>query len=228
MIDIMIELSGISKKFKKNTVLSDISFTIEKPCRIALIGDNGVGKTTLLSIMSGITRPDGGAMDYDGEDPIKDRSIFGRYAAYLPQENPLIGELSVKDNLRMWQGHHKIEMTEIMKELDIEKLFDKRVDKLSGGQRRIVAISCIMNQNQLLLLLDEPTSSLDISYRSLLYDFIGKCVSDGRIVIMSTHDEQEIFESDRCLLLKAGRIEDITDHINDVSDIRYMFKHDNA
>ena len=224
----MFGLSGISKKYKHHTVLSDISFTVEKPCRIALIGDNGVGKTTLLSIIAGITKPDGGAIDFNGEDPLKNRSVFGRYVAYLPQENPLIGELSVKDNLRMWQGHHKIEMTQIMKGLEVDKLFDKRVDMLSGGQRRIVAICCIMNQDQPVLLLDEPTSSLDISYRSLLYDFIDKCVKDGHIVIMSTHDEQEILESDRCLLLKDGRIKDITDHIKDVSDIRYMFKYDNA
>ena len=101
----MIEVKNISKRYR-NTVLDDISFTAEKGQCIGIIGANGCGKTTLLSIMAGVNKTQSGKIYYNNE--LADRkSVFKKYIAYVPQENPLIDELTTKDNLLLWLGSNR-------------------------------------------------------------------------------------------------------------------------
>ena len=201
----MIEVKNISKRYR-NTVLDDISFTAEKGQCIGIIGANGCGKTTLLSIMAGVNKAQSGKIYYNNE--LADRkSVFKKYIAYVPQENPLIDELTTKDNLLVWLGsNRKIKdgfENGVLKDLGIDEFLNKQVNELSGGMKRRLSIGISLSNNAPIMLLDEPGSALDIYGKQEVNSYISNYVKNGGTVVMSTHDRDEI---DLCT--KLYKIED--------------------
>lgn len=201
----MIEVKNISKRYR-NTVLDDISFTAEKGQCIGIIGANGCGKTTLLSIMAGVNKAQSGKIDYNNE--LADRkSVFKKYIAYVPQENPLIDELTTKDNLLLWLGSNKKIKdgfeNGVLKDLGIDEFLNKQVNELSGGMKRRLSIGISLSNNAPIMLLDEPGSALDIYGKQEVNSYILNYVKNGGTVVMSTHDRDEI---DLCT--KLYKIED--------------------
>ena len=190
----MIEVKNISKRYR-NTVLDDISFTAEKGQCIGIIGANGCGKTTLLSIMAGVNKTQSGKIYYNNE--LADRkSVFKKYIAYVPQENPLIDELTTKDNLLLWLGsNRKIKNgfeNGVLKDLGIDEFLNKQVNELSGGMKRRLSIGISLSNNAPIMLLDEPGSALDIYGKQEVNSYISNYVKNGGTVVMSTHDRDEI------------------------------------
>ena len=201
----MIEVKNISKRYR-NTVLDDISFTAEKGQCIGIIGANGCGKTTLLSIMAGVNKAQSGKIYYNNE--LADRkSVFKKYIAYVPQENPLIDELTTKDNLLLWLGSNKKIKdgfeNGVLKDLGIDEFLNKQVNELSGGMKRRLSIGISLSNNAPIMLLDEPGSALDIYGKQEVNSYISNYVKNGGTVVMSTHDRDEI---DLCT--KLYKIED--------------------
>ncbi len=201
----MIEVKNISKRYR-NTVLDDISFTAEKGQCVGIIGANGCGKTTLLSIMAGVNKAQSGKIYYNNE--LADRkSVFKKYIAYVPQENPLIDELTTKDNLLLWLGsNRKIKdgfENGVLKDLGIDEFLNKQVNELSGGMKRRLSIGISLSNNAPIMLLDEPGSALDIYGKQEVNSYISNYVENGGTVVMSTHDRDEI---DLCT--KLYKIED--------------------
>lgn len=201
----MIEVKNISKRYR-NTVLDDISFTAEKGQCVGIIGANGCGKTTLLSIMAGVNKAQSGKIYYNNE--LADRkSVFKKYIAYVPQENPLIDELTTKDNLLLWLGsNRKIKdgfENGVLKDLGIDEFLNKQVNELSGGMKRRLSIGISLSNNASIMLLDEPGSALDIYGKQEVNSYISNYVKNGGTVVMSTHDRDEI---DLCT--KLYKIED--------------------
>lgn len=201
----MIEVKNISKRYR-NTVLDDISFTAEIGQCIGIIGANGCGKTTLLSIMAGVNKAQSGKIYYNNE--LADRkSVFKKYIAYVPQENPLIDELTTKDNLLLWLGsNRKIKdgfENGVLKDLGIDEFLNKQVNELSGGMKRRLSIGISLSNNAPIMLLDEPGSALDIYGKQEVNSYISNYVKNGGTVVMSTHDRDEI---DLCT--KLYKIED--------------------
>ena len=97
-----LEIKNISKKFKKNSVLRDITLTVEQGKCIGILGANGCGKSTLLSILAGVQTCDGGSFLCDGVDLLKDSKQRAKLVGYVPQGTPLIEELTAWDNLLLW------------------------------------------------------------------------------------------------------------------------------
>ena len=201
----MIEVKNISKRYR-NTVLDDISFTAEKGQCVGIIGANGCGKTTLLSIMAGVNKAQSGKIYYNNELADK-KSVFKKYIAYVPQENPLIDELTTKDNLLLWLGSNKKIKdgfeNGVLKDLGIEEFLNKQVNELSGGMKRRLSIGISLSNNAPIMLLDEPGSALDIYGKQEVNSYILNYVKNGGTVVMSTHDRDEI---DLCT--KLYKIED--------------------
>lgn len=201
----MIEVKNISKRYR-NTVLDDISFTAEKGQCIGIIGANGCGKTTLLSIMAGVNKAQSGKIYYNNELADK-KSVFKKYIAYVPQENPLIDELTTKDNLLLWLGSNKKIKdgfeNGVLKDLGIDEFLNKQVNELSGGMKRRLSIGISLSNNAPIMLLDEPGSALDIYGKQEVNSYISNYVKNGGTVVMSTHDRDEI---DLCT--KLYKIED--------------------
>ena len=98
----MLEAEGIRKNYGKKTVLSGVSLTAEPGQCVGIVGGNGCGKTTLLSILAGARKADGGSLQIDGKEILGRPAVQAAQIAYVPQENPFMEELSVKDNLRLW------------------------------------------------------------------------------------------------------------------------------
>ncbi len=201
----MVSVEHIQKKLGKKQVLQDISFRVNCGECVAIVGKNGCGKSTLLQIMAGVLKPDGGSIQYFGEDALSDLSVIRKHCGYVPQDNPLIEELSVQDNLKLWTGQSGKPQEEIIDQFELRDIMKQPVSQLSGGMKRRLGIACAMQQWPKLLLLDEPTSALDIYYKDNILQWIRQYQKGDGIVIMTTHDEKEIMSADRCLVMTEGR-----------------------
>ncbi|MCR4841599.1 MAG: ABC transporter ATP-binding protein [Lachnospiraceae bacterium] len=205
----MLEIKNIKKSYGKHEVLKDINLKAEKGDCIAIAGLNGCGKSTLLSILGGTLKADAGEFIINGVNVMNDIKKKKGLIGYVPQENPLIDELSVRDNLRLWFCDSKLDMDEeldhgILKLLGVDEFVNKRVDRLSGGMKKRVSIGCSVAHDPAVLLLDEPSAALDLECKESIRLFlIEHCKRDG-IVIMTTHDEAELATCNRLLVMRNG------------------------
>lgn len=216
----MIELLHISKKYGKKQILQDISFQVKCGECVAIVGKNGCGKSTLLQIMAGIMKPDSGSIRYFENDIAPNRKLLRNFCGYVPQENPLMEELSVKDNLMLWGWNSKQPNVALTEQFQLQDIMDKTVATLSGGMKRRLSIACALLQNPPIMLLDEPTTALDLFYKESVQDWIRQYRKRNGIVVMTTHDEKEIMFADRCMVMIDGRLEDATDRAVRMQKIR--------
>lgn len=202
-MSLIIRAEKISKKYK-GYELKNVSLNAEKGDIIGIIGANGSGKTTLLSIMAGNKKADSGELYYEDCNVFKTKK-FSDFAGYLPQENPLIDELSVKDNIALWckKGYNR----DIINILGIDEFIGKRVDKLSGGMKRRVSLAIALSCNPKILLLDEPSAALDIYAKADIINYITMYVNKGGTVVMSTHDKEEISLCNKIYKMEKGVLE---------------------
>lgn len=214
----MIRLDGIYKKYGKTEILKNISFDINKGDCIGLIGGNGCGKTTLIQILCGIIRADKGQI-LNGGKPIN-RDDYKYLMGYLPQNNPLIDELSVKDNLKLWFSTMgiKFKNNPYIEKLGISSFINKPVSKLSGGMKRRVSMCIAMANEAPILVMDEPTTALDLAAKGGIWELLNDYISNGGTVLISTHDSDEIKKCSRLMLMKNGGLNEI-DVNTDIEDI---------
>ena len=202
----MIEVTHIQKKYGKNVVLEDITFQVKPGESVAIIGKNGCGKSTLLKILAGVLNADSGDFYYYNQNKPKKRSQF---CGYVPQENPLLEQLSVKDNLFLWGGKTAMLQEWVLKDFQLQELLSTPVERLSGGMKRRLSIACALMKNPSILLLDEPTAALDFFYKEHMLNWLQSYKEKNGIVIMATHEEQEIFSADRCFLMEYGTLKEL-------------------
>lgn len=218
----MLEVKNISKKYGKKTILEDISFTINPGERVAIVGRNGCGKTTLMQIMSGSMKPTGGSLKYFGQNPLKKHALFKKFCGYVPQNSPLLPELTVKDNIKLW-GVDKCKNYEyILDRFELRDLMDLEVRKMSGGMNKRLSIACAIATWPPILLLDEPTTALDLYYKENIQQWLSEFNNLNGIVFISSHEEAEIVACDRCLFLKNGRLTEIPHDENMMKTVRQM------
>lgn len=196
----IINAKNIRKRFKGYT-LSDVSLQADKGDIVGIIGANGSGKTTLLSIMAGKLKSDGGELYYDNDNVFKSKA-FNKYVGYIPQENPLIEELSVKDNIRLWCGRDYDKS--VAADFGIYDFITKRVSRLSGGMKRRVSLAIALCHKPPVLIMDEPSAALDIYGKAEIIKYINDYVSNGGTVIMSTHDKEEISLCNKIYKMEKG------------------------
>ena len=203
----MVAVSHLQKKYGKQTVLKDVSFEVHSGEWIAIAGRNGCGKSTLLQILAGILRPDGGSVQYYGKPA--SAAVIRRYVGYVPQENPLLEELSVWDNLHLWDLKKESHLEAAAQQFGLDGLYKKRVRDLSGGMKRRLSLACAWMGFPPVLLLDEPTTALDLYYKESIQHWIREFVEGNGIVIMTSHDETELKQAHRCLWMEDGQINEI-------------------
>lgn len=206
----MIEVFDIQKKYGKKQVLSDISFQAQCGECVAIVGRNGCGKTTLMQILAGMIRPDGGTIRYFDKEPLKNKKLYRKLCGYVPQELPLLNELTVKDNLRLWGADRGEAYEKILDSFQLQDLMQVPVEHLSGGMKRRLSIACALADWPPILLMDEPVTALDLYYKESIEQWITEYRQMNGIVIMTTHDEREIMNCDRCLLMKEGSLTEIS------------------
>ena len=216
----MLKVEHITKKYGKRPILRDISFCIEPGQRVAIVGRNGCGKTTLMQILSGAMKPQSGSIDFFGKDPLKKHSVFKDYIGYVPQDPPLLPELTVKDNLKLWSVDKCKNYEYILDRFDLRDLMKTEVRKLSGGMKKRLAIACAIATWPPILLLDEPTTALDLYYKESIQQWLSEFNNLNGIVLLSTHEEAEIVSCDRCLFMKNGVLTEIPHDENMMKTVR--------
>lgn len=220
-----LKAGNIAYSYRRHEVLNCISFELPKGKAAALLGANGSGKSTLLSILSGIRRsghPSDGSIPFysygDGNqtsDLFRDKKSCSRIISYVPQEDPLMPELSVKDNLLLWySGSRKNFQSALLSPaiaaLDISSFMDRPVKALSGGMRKRVSLAAALINEPEVLLLDEPASALDLSFKAELRKYLSSLRDSGTTLLISTHDEEDLDICDIAFLLKDGILTSIS------------------
>lgn len=218
----MLEVSNIKKRYGRKTVLEDVSFQANCGERVAIIGRNGCGKTTLMQILAGILKPNEGKLRYFGKNPQGKKEYFRKYCGYVPQELPLIEELSVRDNLRLWGVDRTEGSEDIIRQFELKEMMKMTVSKLSGGMKRRLSIACALAGWPPILLMDEPTTALDLYYKEKVESWMQSFSAMNGIIVMTTHDEKEILSSDRCLLMQEGHLTELSKEEQDMDRIRRM------
>ncbi|HEY9574427.1 MAG TPA: ABC transporter ATP-binding protein [Lachnospiraceae bacterium] len=204
-----LEVKNLSKRYGKRLILDEVSLKARAGERIGILGGNGCGKTTLVSILAGILSADGGEVLLDGDNLLQKKKLRESYLSYLPQEVPLIEELTARDNLLLW--YHKDTMNQELREgilalLKIPDFLHIRVKKMSGGMKKRLAIACAVANHPKVLLLDEPTGDLDLSGKEEISRYLENFCKMGGIVLMVTHDIYEMEHCDKCYLLKDKKL----------------------
>jgi len=210
---------ALTRRFGERVALSEVSFGLARGELTAIIGPNGAGKTTLLSILAGALPPTDGEVRVaavlerraGGRDPSRHGLPRGS-VGWAPQEPALYSKLSVAENLRLFarlEGLTDPEaaVTRMLEQTGLADRHRDQVGKLSGGNQQRVNIAIGLLSEPTVLLLDEPSSSLDPRQRARLWEFIGELAQLGTSVLYSTHDVHEAQQhADRVLALEEGRL----------------------
>src|SRR6187549_2727655 len=203
-----LELKSVSKSFGAATVLKDVNLSIEKGEFVAIVGFSGAGKTTLISIIAGLLKPDSGSAilnDLEITEPGPDRGIVFQNYSLLPWltvfENILLAVDQVNPN---WSAAKKAEHVEkYIAMVNLTPARDKKPHELSGGMRQRVSVARALAMDPQILLLDEPLGALDALTRATLQDEISRIwLQNKKTVVLITNDVDEgIYLADRIIPL---------------------------
>ena len=209
-----ITVKNLTKKYDKTTAVDNISFEVKEGEFFAFLGENGAGKSTTINMLCTIfdkTAGDVQIFDYTlGKDDDKIRENIG----IVFQNSVLDGKLTVKENLLTRASYYGINKQEIMERLhplmhafELESIWKRNYEKLSGGQRRRVDIIRALLHNPKILFLDEPTTGLDPVSRKVVWEYIDYLRKEKHMTIfLTTHYMEEVRDADRVVILDKGHI----------------------
>src|SRR3954451_19721840 len=197
----LIEARSVSKKFGDRLALKSVSMSAGSGEVVAIIGPNGAGKTTLLSIVAGIQSPDEGEV-----------SRPTREVGWVPQQAAVYGKLTVAENLRLFERLEKRPDVEevvarMLRQTALQERAGDQVSTLSGGNRQRVNIAIGLLSEPDVLLLDEPSASLDPRQRERLWEFLRALAEQGTAIVFSTHNVAEADRNaSRVIVLADGEL----------------------
>lgn len=209
---------NLSKEFNGNVVLEDVTIECEEGTAIALVGENGAGKSTLMNLISGGLAPSKGTIEMDGKEVAFRDSVAAkeRGIAFAHQEMSLMGEMTVGENIMLGREPVKglfidqkklhTQAKEILDEIGYQIDVHSMVCTLPPSQCQITEIAKAWSSNPKILILDEPTSSLNKEESRILFRFIKRILEKNVCVIMISHRMEDIYQTcTRVIVLKDGR-----------------------
>ena len=211
----VIEAENVAKKYGQVTALENISLSIAKGEVIGILGPNAAGKTTLVSIISGLRHPTYGRVRVDGKDVFKDRSAIRSSIGMVFQGTSLDPKLTVKESLMLHASLFDMDenlidkaVQETMIEFGLHRIHGQLIENLSGGQRQLVEVAKSLVHSPRIFIFDEPTVGLDPEVRKLIWDKIREISQGGgNTVIITSHYLEEIEQlCGRVYFLKRGRL----------------------
>ena len=208
-----IKTTQLVKQYKNLTAVDKLGLKIRQGELFSLLGVNGAGKTTVIKMLSCLTKPTSGDAIVGGYSITNEPEQVKRLIGVSPQETAVAPNLSVKENLELICGIHgfskektKAKIQELSKQFSLDSVLQRKAGKLSGGWQRRVSIAMALISEPQILFLDEPTLGLDVLAKHDLWESI--CALKGKItIILTTHymEEAEAL-SDRIGIMKSGRL----------------------
>lgn len=225
----MIEVKGLTKKFKNITAVNNVSFTVEEGEIYGLLGENGAGKTTTLRMLATMLKPTSGDAILNGIDLIdQPERIRKEIGILFGGESGLYDRLTAKENIAYFAELHDMSKSDINKRIDylmekfgMQEFIDRPSGKLSKGMKQKVALSRSIVHDPKIMLFDEPTSGLDVTSTREVHDFIKQCSDEGKSVIFSSHSMSEVEKLcdkigiiHKGILIAEGTIEELKNKYN--------------
>ena len=215
----VLDARGLSFRLGERQVMADVSVALAPGDCAALLGANGAGKTTLLRALLGFVRPDGGEVRLDGKPlSAQSRQAIARRIAYVPQAHVPSFPYTVREIVSMarapvsgWGPVRTLEdeasIAVALARLGLTAFAERSYAGLSGGERQAVLIARALAQGAQILLMDEPTASLDLGQQARLMGLLTELAAEGRAILMSTHQpELALRWFNRAVLLHDGQL----------------------
>ncbi len=211
----MIEILGITKKFKDMEVLKGIELKVKDGEILGLLGENGAGKSTLLRIISTMLKPSSGTAKINGFDLISEpEKVRKNIGILFGSEVGLYERLTPRENLEYFASLSDMTKEEVIsrvnfliEKFEIKKYSERPVGELSKGMKQKVAIARSIVHNPSIMLFDEPDSGLDFKSSRTVLNFMEECKKEGKCVVFSSHSLENIKNySDNIALLSQGKI----------------------
>lgn len=232
-VSVIYEVANLEKTYKKGKVKANknISFTVKRGEILGVFGPNGAGKSTLIKQMVGHIRPTSGTISFRGESIFRQTKRIARLVAYYAQEPHAMESLKVWEVITFTgrlRGMSKKEAEEaaeeLLERLKLEKVSDKLLKRISGGQKRLVGIATALIGNMEVLILDEPTNELDPENRRLVWNLILEYNrTRGVTILLVTHNVLEAEQVvDRVMMVDHGELLaiDTVGHLKEMVDQR--------
>ncbi|WP_126992184.1 ABC transporter ATP-binding protein [Thermosipho globiformans] len=213
----MLKIENLKKSFKNKFVLNNVSLEVERGEILALIGPNGVGKTTTLNCISFVIKKDGGKITLDDQEFTEEEKYK---ISYVPEDRVFFQNLTGKDYQKIWSSIYP-EWNENVFQKFITKYnldLNQKVEKYSQGMKTLFLVGLSVSTNADILLLDEPTQHLDPTIRLEIMKIIRNYADLGKYVIISSHEIFEIEEyADKITIIKSGEVI-YKDYIDDAKE----------
>ena len=203
----MIEFKAASKRYGNNLAVDGLNLEVAAGKLTALLGENGAGKTTSVSMALGLVKPTSGMVSVAG-DAAGSMAARRRLGAML-QSAELPEQLTAAEHIRLFQTYYvnPVPFDELVETIGLAGVLNQRYGTMSGGQKRRVQLALALCGNADFILLDEPTVGLDVDARHMFWQVIRALVAGGRGVVLTTHYLEEADAlADRILVMAQGRI----------------------
>ena len=211
----MLEIKNLTKKFKKSTVVDNVSFKVNPGEIVGLLGENGAGKTTTLRMISTMLKITSGEAIVNNfsadKEPIKVRNEIG---ILFGGDVGLYDRLTARENIKYFANLYgmsdkdaDVRIDELAKKFNMEEYIDKRVSKFSRGMKQKVSIARSIVHSPSVMLFDEPSTGLDVTAARTIQDFILDCKKENKTILFSSHSMREVEKlCDRVVIINKGKL----------------------
>lgn len=205
MMKNLLEARGLVKKYGNRTTVDGIDLTVAPGEVVAVIGQNGAGKSTTLEMILGLREPDGGSVTYWTENPKTQVGV-------QLQQTPFFRGISARQNLALFASFYGIKLTNeradaLLAECGLTDAAKTDAARLSGGQQKRLAIALTLVHQPKLVFLDEPTAALDPRARQEIRSLVHRLAKSGTAIVFTSHDMEEVGKlANRIVLIHEGRV----------------------
>ncbi len=213
MTETVVETRSITKRFRERRAVDEVNLRIDRDEIYGLVGPSGAGKTTLIRLICGLTRPTAGTACLLGHPIPSERRAIEANVGYMPQEHAVYRDLSVAENLRFFGRIYgmsgravRAAAHPLLDLMGMTSLAHQRADRLSGGEKQRLSLACALLHNPELLLLDEPTIGLDPALRIRFWEHFHALNRDGHTILLTTHYLEEAERCSRVGMMRLGRL----------------------
>ena len=206
-----ISIHNLSKSYGDTRAVQHLSLEVKKGELFGLIGPDGAGKTTVFRMLTTTLLPDEGTATIEGWDIVKDYKEIRKHVGYMPGRFSLYQDLTVEENLTFFAtvfGTTIAENYDLIKDIyeQIKPFSNRRAGKLSGGMKQKLALCCALIHKPKVLLLDEPTTGVDVVSRKEFWQMLARLKAQGISILISTPYMDEASLCDRIALIQSGKV----------------------